>query len=403
MTDFELTEEQAAIRTLARDFAVKEIAPLAEALDKAPDPAGADVFPWEMVKKGSQLGLRTLSMPEEYGGPDADVITMLLALEQLAAADMSCAKILSHVWRGIEIIARGGTQEQKDRFLPEIRDDDTCLISLAFTEPDCGCDNALPYEGADGGMRLTAEHRGDGYILNGLKHFISLGPQAKLVITGGRVDKSVGGRTGVGLFLVPKDTPGLSVGKIDDRICLHAYPGSELNFDNVYLPQENYMGTWNDYIKATRGFSLGNLELAVCSMALARNAFKAALDFAKEKVQGGKRIIEHQAVAIRMSDMYMSIQAGDSLIWRTAAAVNRGKSSAAPLVIAVKVFCADTAVNITLQALQIFGGLGVMRELPIERYFRDSLMPLHGSGTADVLRIKLNSLLAGEAVIDNIL
>jgi len=396
---FELTEEQLAIRALAKDFAEKEIRPIAVELDRITEPAVPEAFPWELVEKGSRLGLRTLPMPVEYEGAGADVLTQLLVMDQLARGDVSCAKIFSQVWKVIDILAGGGTQDQKDRFLPQIRDDDTFLTSLAFTEPDSGSDTVLPYEGADGGMKCTAERTGDGYLLNGTKLYISLGPQSKLVLVGGRTDKTVGSNKGVSIFIVPKDTPGLSVGGIYDKVCNHCYPSSELNFDNVYVPRENLFGGvegWQHYARASRG--VGNLELSVLSVAGARAAFEAALSFARERVQGGKKIIQHQAVAIRLADIYIQIQACASMMWRAALTVNEGRPDAA-LVIASKVFCSETATKAILEALQIFGGMGVMRELPIEQHLRDSLLSLHGGGTADVLRLKINGLLADETFV----
>jgi len=216
--DLELTETQLAMQKLAREFAEKEIKPIAAELDRVQDPAAPEAFPWEIVKKGSRLGLRTMAMPQEYGGPEVDLITKLIVLEQLGFADWSCAKIFSQVWKTVDIIAKAGTKEQKERFLPQIRDDDTYLISIGLTEPGCGSDHTLPYEGPEGGIKLTAERKGDGYVLNGMKHFISLGAQCKLCILAARTNKALGGHKGVSVFLVSKDTPGFSVGNIHDKM-----------------------------------------------------------------------------------------------------------------------------------------------------------------------------------------
>jgi alkylation response protein AidB-like acyl-CoA dehydrogenase len=402
MIDFPLTEEQQALRTLARDFGEKEIAPIAAELDRAA-PGSANAFPWEVLKKAQDVGLRNLTMPQEYGGFGADVLTQSLVLDQLAYFDFNCAKILNQLWKVVDIIARGGTKEQKDRFLPAIRDDASYLLSLCFTEPDSGSDMILPYEGPDGGMRLTADPKGDGWVLNGIKHYISLAPQAKLCLVGARTDKRIGGNKAVSVFLVPKDTPGLSVGNIHDKICNHCYPSAELVFDNVYVPKENLLGGvhgWDHFAKASRG--VGNLEIAGIGVAVARAAFENAVNFAKERVQGGKRIIQHQAVALRIADMYMLLEACDSMFWRSVLSVNRGQANAA-LLFATKVFTSESAVKIILEALQIFGGLGVMTELPMERYLRDSLLLLHGGGTADVLRIKINSVLAADPMFSRLL
>jgi alkylation response protein AidB-like acyl-CoA dehydrogenase len=398
---FELTDEQRAVRNLARDFALKEIRPLAVELDRVTDPASPAAFPWELVEKGSKLGLRTLPLPEAYGGMEAGVLTQLIALDQMARGDVSCAKLFCQAWKGIDILARGGTQDQKDRFLPAIRDDDRFLISLAFTEPDSGSDTILPYEGADGGMKCSAARTASGYLLNGMKLYISLGPQSKLVFVGGRTDPNLGANQGVSVFLVPKDSPGVSVGGIYDKVCNHCYPSAELNFDNVTVPAENLFGGvegWQHFARASRGF--GNLELSVISVAGARSAFEAALSFARERVQGGQQIVKHQAVALRLADIYIRIQACASLMWRAAHGLDQGQPDAA-LMMASKVFCSETATQVILESLEIFGGLGVMRELPLEQYLRDSLLSLHGGGTADVIRLRINRLLDDDSFLMN--
>lgn len=401
MYPFKLTEEQRAVRNLARDFALKEIRPLAVELDRVTDPASPQAFPWELVGKGSKLGLRTLPLPEAYGGMEAGVLTQLIALDQLARGDVSCAKIFCQAWKGIDILARGGTQDQKDRFLPAIRDDDSFLISLAFTEPDSGSDTILPYAGADGGMKCSAARTANGYLLNGMKLYISLGPQSKLVFVGGRTDPSLGANQGVSVFLVPKDSPGVSVGGIYDKACNHCYPSAELNFDNVAVPAENLFGGvegWQHFARASRGF--GNLELAVLSVAGARSAFEAALNFARERVQGGQPVVKHQAVSLRLADIYIRIQACASLMWRAAYGLDQDQPDPA-LLMASKVFCSETATQVILESLEIFGGLGVMRELPLEQYLRDSLLSLHGGGTADVIRLRINRLLDDDNFLMN--
>ncbi len=401
MYPFELTEEQKAVRALARDFALKEIRPLAVDLNRVTAPGSPDAFPWALVEKGSKLGLKTLPLPLAYGGMEAGVLTQLMALDQLARGDVSCAKIFCQTWKGIDILARGGTKDQKDRFLPAIRDDDRFVISLAFTEPDSGSDTILPYAGADGGMKCSATRNTGGYLLNGQKIYISLGPQSKLLFVGARTNPDLGANQGVSVFLVPKDTPGVSVGAVHDKACNHCYPSSELNFDNVQLPSENLFGGvegWQHFARASRGF--GNLELSVLSVAGARSAFEAALGFARERVQGGQPIVKHQAVALRLTDIYIRIQACASLMWRAAYGADGGQPDAA-LMMASKVLSSETATQVILEALQIFGGLGVMRDLPMEQYLRDSLLSLHGGGTADVVRLRINRLLDNDNFLMN--
>ena len=186
--DFQLTEEQVAFQTMAREFAEREIKPIAAALDQNPDPY--QIFPHDLVRKGSKIGLRTLSLPPEYGGQEIGIVTQTVMIDEMAFVDSACAKIFSQCWKLSHLIATAGTKEQRDRFLPPFRDDDSFLLSIGMTEPDAGSDNILPIDDPKGGIKLTATRDGDWYVLNGTKHFISLANVSKLFLIIGRTDKS---------------------------------------------------------------------------------------------------------------------------------------------------------------------------------------------------------------------
>lgn len=215
MIDFELTEEQKALQKMAREFAEKEIRPIAEKLDRSQNLL--QDFPWEMIKKADKLGLRTIGLPKEYGGPEFDLRTWVVLIDELSYPDVSCAKILTQCWKGARRLAQQGTKEQKDRFLPAFRDDPTYLLGGARTEPGSGSDNQLPYEAPEAGVMLTAQRQGDHYILNGRKHFISNSPVAKMLVVTARTDKTVGGVAGSRSFIVPTDTPGFRVASVHDK------------------------------------------------------------------------------------------------------------------------------------------------------------------------------------------
>ena len=314
MIDFDLTEEQLVIQKMARDFAEKEIRPIAEKLDRSENLL-AD-FPWELVKKGSQLGLRTVSLPKEYNGPELDFRTWVVIMDELGYPDIACAKIFSQCWREIRRIATMGTQEQKDRFLPAIRDDDTYLLGIAATEPEAGSDNLLPYDAPDAGVMLTARREGDHYVLNGRKHFISHGPVAKLLAVKARTDKTVGVSKGSSYFLVPTDTPGVRVGAVHDMVGFRMDLPGEIDFDDVKVPVKNLLGGRDGGSGHNAGAS--SLELTAYAMTLSRAALDASIKYANERVQGGKLIIQHQAVAMMLADMHLTLQAGRSLLWRAA-------------------------------------------------------------------------------------
>src|SRR3990172_4206247 len=188
MVEFALTEEQIALRDLARDFVAREVAPVAADLDAHPDPA--DCFSWELVEKLSAVGLRTVALAEAYGGAGADALTLCVLAEELAVGDMGVAVLMAQTWKIGQTIQRGGTPEQLQRFLPILRDDPRGLLAIGITEPDMGSDYVIPYPNPKAGPRLTAVRDGDGWVLNGMKHFISNGNRAALCLIFARTDEA---------------------------------------------------------------------------------------------------------------------------------------------------------------------------------------------------------------------
>ena len=402
MINIKLTESQLALQTMAKEFAEKEVKPIVAELDKVSNPGAEEAFPWKIVKKGSELGLRTIPMPKEYGGTmEVDKISELLILDQIGYADFGCAKMFSQTWKIIELIALAGTKDQKDRYLPLINKDDTFLTSMAITEPDSGSDMMLPYTGPEGGVKLSAEPKGKGFVLNGMKHFISLAPQSKLALVAGRTNKAVGGAMGLSFFLVPKNTKGLSVGRIHDKLGWRSYSGGELIFDNVFVPNEDILGGEVGVMKIAMAMyasgAFGQLEVSVLLLAGARAAYDLAMSYAKERKQGGKRIIEHQAIGLRLAEMFVQLQAADSLVWTTAAAVNSGSYDPKQYVSA-RVIAGRVAVDVCMEAVQIFGGVGMDKDAPVEKLLRDSLMSFHAGGTVDVLKLNICNMVSGETL-----
>jgi len=388
MIDFELTGEQLTWQKIARDFSEQEIRPIAEKLDRSENLL-AD-FPWEMIRRGSRLGLRTLSLPKEYGGPDLDMLAWLVIIDELGYADISCAKIFSQCWKLSRAIVNAGTQEQKDRFLPAFRDDDTFLLTGAQTEPESGSDSHLPYDAPNAGVRLSAVRVGDHYVLNGRKHFISHAPVSKLLLVIARTDKMVGTSIGTRDFLVPRDTPGLTFGAVHDKVGFRIYLQGEINFDNVRVPIENLLGGQAAGPAYERVAS--NIELAAYAVVVARSALDASIKHANEQMQDGGQSIQHLAVSTMIADMYKDIQAARTLLWRSTWMVVHNKADRS-LTMSAKVFCTEVAVKICVAALEIFGESGVMRELPIQKYVRDALAMPHMDATNPINKLKIAKIL----------
>ena len=388
MIDFELSEDHLAIQSMARKFADREIQPIAEKLDRSQNLF--EDFPWQLVQKGSEIGFRTAALPIEYDGPEFDFRTWVVLIDELAYADVACAKIFSHNWTLCRAIVGRGTQEQKDRFLPAFRDDPTFLLAGDVSELPA----ASGKSGA--GATITATRRGDRYVLNGKRRVISNGPHAKLLLIDAQTDSRVSPAEGTSTFLLPKETPGCSFACVHDRVGLRMYLQGELHLDNAEVPAENLLGgkEGRGYDESVRG--AGNLEISAHAMALARVAIDAAAKYATERVQGGKQIIEHQAVALALADMYIALQAGRSLLWEVAWTMDRNRNDRA-LDTACKVFCTEAAVKICREAVELFGGSGVMRELPMQKYFRDSLVLLHMGGTNHANLERIGAILDSRA------
>ena len=370
----ELTDEHRALQQMARDFAEKEVRPIAAERDKISNPK--EVFSWDVVKKGSALGLRTLAVPEEYGGPGVDLMGQVLVMLEIARADGGVAKTFSQCWKWTPMITQLATEDQRERFLKPFMEDDTYLLAMGGTEPDAGSDNRMPPpDHPKAGWKTSAVRNGNGWVINGMKHFIANGGVASLYIVRTRTNPDVPITEGTTMFFVPKDTPGFSIGRTHDKIGWRFYQNAELIFDNCQVPETNLLGELNKGKGASseRYVSFNDVELASNMLGIAQSAFEHALDHARNRIQGGKPIIEHQAIALKLADMYMRLEAARSYLFKV---VESGEHEAAEFESSskqlMKVFATEVAIKVTRLAVEIFGGSGVMRDAPVEKLLRDA-------------------------------
>ena len=392
MLEYPVDEERRPYQQLARDFARREIRPVAAALDRNPDVRTN--FPWDVVKKAYKVGLHSLGVPLEYGGAGADLLTQVVVIDELAYEDVSCSKILAQNWKIAEILAGAGTKEQASKYIAQYLADDTYMMAASQTEPDYGSDGLLPYDDSEAGPKLSAVEDEDYYVLNGTKQWAANGAVAKLYLITGRVNKRVGGSQGSSYFIVPRDTPGFSIGTVWDKIGWRAYNNAQQVLEDVRVPKENLLGEKHgiDHVqKVTAG--RGNIEVAAHTLAIARAAFDAALAYAKERVQGGVPIIQHQVISTMIADMFMELKACRTLLWQAAWQATYGQMD--PLMaLSCKVLSSETSVKVCKQAMEIFGGMGAMKEVPVEKYLRDALISLHINGTNQINRLKLGARIA---------
>jgi alkylation response protein AidB-like acyl-CoA dehydrogenase len=390
MIDFSLSEEQRAIQKMARDFAEKEIRPKASEYDRILDPKAC--FPWDIVKKGIKLGFSTMGIPKEYGGPGFNDLEMALVCEELGRGDAGVATTFGACMLGLLPVIRFGTKEQKDRFLPQLLRDEEALIGLAVTEPGSGSDG-FGMGPIESGSMAKAEKDGDSYVLNGTKCFITNGGVSKLYTVIARTDPKKSVLEGVSTFIVPSDTPGLSIGKIEDKMGQRLSQQSELVFEDMRIPREYILGTENGGITALFGvLPTVNSLIGALSVGLATAAYEASVDYAKERVQGGMPIINHQTISLMLADMKMKIEAARYLVWSCCwyHDTHPGEYDLVRGAMA-KVYPTDVAMEVTTNAVQIFGGYGYMRDYPVEKYMRDAKLTQIYDGTNQILRLVITS------------
>ena len=370
-----LTEEQRAIQSTARQFAAREIAPYADEWDRTSH------FEPALIPKLGELGFLGMMVPEEYDGLGLDTLTYLVALEEIAAVDASTAVMMSvHNSLPTQMILRWGTAQQKERFLkPMARGE--ALGAFALSEPDSGSDAAS--------LRSQAVKDGDSYVLNGTKAWVSSGTHAGVILAMARTDTGHDrrGARGIGAFIVTPDLPGFSVGKKEEKMGLRASPTVQLRFDNMRVPRENLLGEPGmGFIYAMQSLDAGRLGIAAQAVGIAQASLSRASRYAAERRQFGKPIKEFQAIQFRLADMAMRVAASRALLHAAATARDRGQHITQFSAMA-KLMASETAMWVTTQAIQIFGGYGYVKEYPVERYFRDAKVTEIYEGTSEIQRI----------------
>lgn len=369
--DFRFTDEQEMIRKMARDFADNEIAPYAQEWDKN------DEFPWDTVNKAFDLGLMTVGIPAEYGGEGLDHVSQNIVLEELARGDAGFATTMcGNTLLGPDPVVIAATHEQKkwwyDLQLQKV------MSAFVLTEPGAGSDVA--------GMSTKCKKIGDEYILNGNKQFITNGGVAGLYTVFATMDKSLGYK-GMCAFMVDAKTPGITVGKKEDKLGIRSSNTVSLNFENVRVPAKNLLGKEGDGFKIAMGtLDISRACVAAMAVGVAQAAYEAAARYALERVQFGKPIIQLQAVGFMLADMAIALEAG-RLLYLAASSkqdMHLPYTEAASL---AKAFCGDNAMRICTDAVQVFGGYGFTKDYPVEKYFRDAKIMQLYEGTSQVQRV----------------
>jgi len=381
MIDFSLTEEQKRLKEWAHEFAEKEIRPVAALYDEKEE------VPWDVLKKAADIGLMSYGVPEEYGGGGVeDPVTHLLVTEELFWGCAGIATTIGASELGVIPIYLMGNEAQKKKYLPLFCDTKQVRLgAFAITEPQAGSDVAS--------MRTRAERKGDRYIINGEKRFISNGGIADLYVVFATIDPSRG-YEGITAFIVEKGTPGLKAGKKEKKMGIRASHTGDVIFENVEVPVENRLGEEGDgFVGAMRVFDRTRPGVAAAAVGVARAAYEYALQYAKERVQFGKPIIAKQAIRFMLADMATEIDAARFLAWRAAWLISQNYPNSKESSMA-KAFAGDVAMRVTTDALQILGGYGYMRDYPLEKWMRDAKIMQIYEGTQQIQRVVISQMLA---------
>lgn len=374
MIAFDLTDEQREMRDLAHRFAEQEIRPIAAEYDEREE------VPWEVIRKAAQAGFMSYYIPEEYGGGGiTEVLTHCLVDEELSWGCAGVGTIVGGTALCATPILLAGTEEQKTKYLPRLCDPDKpTLGAFALTEPSAGSDPAS--------LTTQARREGDYYILNGAKTFITNGGIADIYVIFATVDISKK-HQGITAFIAEKDWPGLMPGKKEKKMGIRASYTATLTFENLRVPVANRLGEEGEGFKiAMRTFESTRTHIAISSVGLARAAYEYALQYAQEREQFGKPIIQHQAVAFMLADMAIQIDAARLLAWRAAYLADQGVYCTKEASMA-KAYAADVAMKVTTDAVQILGGYGYIRDYPVEKWMRDAKIMQIYEGTAQIQRL----------------
>lgn len=385
--DFSLTPEQEQLQKTAHDFAAQEIRPVAAELDREPDPMKR--FPWDVLEKASKLGLRTLALPRDMGGPGCDILTLCIVGEELAWGDMGTAVTLDQDWKITHLFEKLANEEQRARFLKSFQEDHQFHLAVGMTEELSGSDNIIPYNSPDAGVRTTAVRNGEHWIANGKKRYISNGGIAKLCIVAMRTDTTKGVEEGMTYFLITPDMEGFRYGRIHDKMGQRLSLNAELIFENCRVPEENRVSEVNRATQARRLFFPGsNIEAAATVLGAARAAYEDALAHARNRIQGGRPIIEHQAIGFMLADCFAEYEASRRLLHYAAWTTGQKGLYDPKMGFMTKCFVSESSYRIATRALEVWGGTGYMTDAPMEKYLRDVTSFLHSDGTNQVMRIR---------------
>jgi alkylation response protein AidB-like acyl-CoA dehydrogenase len=377
-----LTDEQREIRDLVRTLARERIAPRAAEIDASTD------FPWDMVELLREHQLFGLAFEERHGGADAGALMLLVAVEEVSRACATTGLILAVQELGSLALKLAGTEEQKDRFLPKLASGES-IGAYALTEAGSGSDSAA--------MRTEARRDGEEYVLNGSKRFITNAGVAGFYTVFAKTDPDAG-HAGISCFVVEADSPGFEVGRIEPKMGIKGSTTGEIFFNDCRVPAASLVGEEGGGFKiAMRILDRSRPGIAAQALGIAQGATDFALEYAKSRETFGQPIVEHQLVAAKLADMETRCEAARGLLYKAGVGMEEESPDLTKISAMAKLFCTDTAMDVTTEAVQILGGYGYIQEYPVERMMRDAKITQIYEGTNEIQRIVIAREMVREA------
>lgn len=372
--NFELSEEQRAFQHVVHDFVDKEIIPRARHVDETGE------FNWEATRKMGPIGLLGLEVPEQYGGAEMDSVSATIAIEEIGRGCGSTGLAISaHNNLGVGPLVAYGSDELKERWLPQLTSGKSKLGCLCLTEPGAGSD-------LQGGVRTAATKEGDSWIVDGTKMWATNASIADTLIVLCRTDPAAG-RHSLSQILVPTDTPGITIHPAEKKMGLNGSPTHMISFDDVRVPLENLIGEEGHGLSQTLAtLTKGRISIGALALGLAQGAYERSLKYAAERETFGKPINRHQAIQFKLADMATEIQAARLMLYWAAWRKDQGLSYATEAGMA-KLFATEMSERVCREAVQIHGGYGYSREFEVERMYRDTRLMSIGEGTSEILRM----------------
>src|SRR6516162_9649156 len=389
-----LSEEQRLMRQSCRDFVDELVTPFIRSnWQREWDMNPQARLPPEILQGAEEIGIRTLGVPEEFGGleldPKSEVRTFALISEEIARGDSGLADKLVQNWKVSVLLRNLAPRHLQEKWFKRLVEDPQFLLAHCLTEPRGASDRWLPYNVPEAAMQTRAVKQGSEWVINGRKQFISNGYDAGLYVVYANTDPTVGMTLGTSSFLVPRDTKGLTVARCNETLGCRFMNNGELVFEEMFVPDDHLLVEGTALGKAGVYFQPGKIIQAAKNLGVGVRAFEVTADYAQNYVQGGRILIRHQAVALRLADMATAIEAVRALLDRAARAVDERAANADTLCNMVKLFASEEIMKVARHAVELHGGNGMMLDFGVEKLFRDAAIFLHMDATTDISRFKI--------------